>query len=67
MKISKTTITLIVTCIIVGGNAILNIVPANVSEVLGTVLSVLSIVFHVNDVNNAVASAKAPSTTTTTP
>jgi hypothetical protein len=60
MKLSKTTWTLIATCVVLAGNAILNVVPQNVSAVLGTILSVVSIVFHVNDVNTAVASAKAP-------
>jgi type III secretory pathway component EscV len=66
MKISNTTWTLIATCVVLAGNAILPVVPQSVSSILGTILAIFAIFTHKDDVNTAVAAAKAPSTTTTT-
>jgi hypothetical protein len=60
MNISKTKVTLIVTIVIAIGNAVLQFMPNGVAGTVTAILGALAIIFHVSDVNSAVASAKAP-------
>lgn len=60
MNISKTNWTLIVTILVNVVNAIIPFMPTAVQATVTTILVAVASIFHVSDVNNAVASAKAP-------
>jgi len=60
MNISKTNWTLIVTVVIAIGNAIVPFMSAGIGAIITTILLAVAGIFHVSDVNNAVAAAKAP-------
>jgi membrane protein implicated in regulation of membrane protease activity len=63
MNLSKTNWTLIATVVIAVGNAVVPFMSTQVSGIVVTILSVIAFAFHISDVNNAVASAKAPPAT----
>lgn len=60
MSISKTNWTLIITILITIGNAVVPFMPVGVQATVTTILLALATIFHVDDVNKAVAAAKAP-------
>lgn len=66
MNISKTNWTLIVTVVIAIGNAVVPFMSAGVGATVTSVLLIVAGIFHVSDVQQAVASAKAPAAPTTT-
>jgi membrane protein implicated in regulation of membrane protease activity len=63
--LTKTQWTLVATVIIAVGNAVLPFMSAQVSGIVVTILSVIAFAFHISDVNNAVATAKAPGASST--
>lgn len=56
---SKTNWTLIVTFIVVAGNAIVPLLPVGIETTVASILIALSTIFHVQDKNKAVAAAVA--------
>lgn len=60
MNISKTNWTLIATIVIAIGNAMIPFMSAQISGIVVTILSVIAFAFHIDDVQTAVAQAKAP-------
>jgi hypothetical protein len=60
---TKTNWTLIVTFIVVAGNAILPLLSVRVETVIAALLIALATIFHVSDVNAAVAAAKTQAST----
>lgn len=57
---SKTNWTLIATFIVVMGNAILPLLSLRVESVIAALLVALASIFHISDLNNAIALAKSP-------
>ena len=60
---SKTQITLAVAIIVAVGNAVVPFLSVQVASVVTVALAALAEIFHTSDVKQAVAAAKAPSST----
>jgi short-subunit dehydrogenase len=65
MNLSKTNWTLVATIVIAIGNAVVPFMSAQQSGIVVTILSIIAFAFHIDDTNKAIASAKAPSASST--
>lgn len=57
---TKTNWTLIITIAVTIGNAVIPFMPVDVQATVTTILLAVASIFHVTDVQKAVAQAKAP-------
>lgn len=57
---TKTQWTLVITILIAVANAIVPFLPTDIQAGITAILAALALTFHVQDVNQAVAQAKAP-------